>query len=60
MMQDMSKGYELGNMGIGALKSHASGAKHKLNSRQESVIPFSIIIAFVFACASKTRACMHA
>ena len=43
-------------MGVRALESHADGAKHELKINQESVIPFSIIIAFVFVCARITRA----
>ena len=43
-------------MGVRALKSHAGGAKYELKSNQDSVIPFSIIIAFVIVCASITRA----
>ena len=37
----MSKDIELGNMGIGALKSHTDGAKR--NESRESVIPFSML-----------------
>ena len=50
------KDIEQGNIGVGLSSLTRVEQRTNRNSKQESVIPFSIIIAFVFVCASITRA----